>query len=220
MELNIWEDIRDRLNLTALGKSAIIGIAALIVMVAVFAGKNIADTATASEFEVDRAQTSEAAASDDGERSIFVHISGSVKKPGLVELPKGSRVADAVNSAGGFSDDARTDSVNLARILEDGEQVYVSPDTDQAEGTAGEPGGAGGSNAAEAGAKAPANGKVNLNTATEAELETLPGIGKSTAAKIVADRQSNGSFKSVDELTRVSGIGDKKLAAIADLVCV
>jgi competence protein ComEA len=194
-------------------------------MVAVFAGKYIIDAATASDFQVERSsveQTEDASSSSSGKNeapaqpeTIFVHVSGSVEAPGLVEVPAGSRVADAVESAGGFADDAVCDSVNLARILVDGEQVYVA-----AVGDNGNPfGEAGGAVQVSAQSQVP-TGQVNLNTATQEALESLPGIGPSTASKIIADREQNGPFASVDELTRVSGIGDKKLASLVGLVCV
>lgn len=226
MELSIWDEIRDRLNLSALGKPAIIGIAALLAMVAVFAGKNLIETATASDFQVDRAEAGDVESSESNPtRTIFVHVSGGVKAPGIVEVPWGSRVVDAVQAVGGFSDDARADSVNLARPLEDGEQIFVAVQQSESAMEGNDPGAGGGASAKNgqgggSNAGFGGSGKVNLNTASESELESLPGIGPSTAAKIVSDRMSNGSYKSVDDLARVSGIGEKKLESIRDLVYV
>ena len=148
---------------------------------------------------------------------ILVHVAGSVGRPGVVELPAGSRVYDAVRAAGGELGSAVVSSVNLARVLADGEQIYI-PSHDELEAQ----GGVG------AGAVAPpgsaqgdsATPRVNLNTATAAELDLLPGVGPSTAAKIVADREANGPFARVEDLMRVSGIGEKKFAALEDLVSV
>ena len=232
MDTGIWNELRNRLGFSALGKPALIGLAALLTMVAVLAGKNLVETATANDFVVVHSEASAQAgtaesgqsASDEPQQAetIFVHVSGAVKKPGLIELKQGDRVGDAVKRAGGFAKGAAADSINLARVLEDGEQVHVASSASEGESgsrsassissetitaeTADEQGGAA--------------GKVNLNTATQGELETLPGIGPATAAKIIADRQANGAYQSVDELMRVPGIGDKKLATIADLVCV
>lgn len=214
------------LNLRGLAKPTYIGLAALLVMVAVFAGKHAIDTATASSFEIVAAsQESTSPAAEIAEPpTIFIHVSGAVENPGLVELKPNSRVADAVNAAGGFSDTAVADSVNLARTLQDGEQVFIASESDTAprEGANENPSGTGAAQAASAtaGASQQAPGKVNINTATADELEALPGIGPSTAEKIVADRQSAGSFGSVEELKRVQGIGDKKFAALADMICV
>lgn len=122
---------------------------------------------------------------------------------------------DAVDAAGGFAEGAARDELNLARVLVDGEQIVVSSleEADAAAGAA--PDGGGGATGASS-----AGGKVNLNRATAAELDALPGVGPSTAEKIVTDREANGPFRTVEDLKRVSGIGDKKFADLADLVCV
>lgn len=135
-------------------------------------------------------------------------------------VPKGSRVQDAIEAAGGFAENAARDALNLAREIGDGEQVLVPSEgiTDPArvddattETFAGAVGG---------GVGALTNGKVNINTASAAQLDTLPGVGASTAEKIVSDRATNGPFKVIEDLKRVSGIGDKKFAALADAICV
>ena len=124
---------------------------------------------------------------------------------------------DAVDAAGGFADGAARDALNLARVLADGEQIVV-PSQEEAvlEPGAAVDGGDAGSRAA----ASPTGGKIDLNRATAAELDALPGVGPSTAEKIVADREANGPFRTVEDLKRVSGIGDKKFADLADLVCV
>jgi len=146
----------------------------------------------------------------------FAEYAGDVARPGVVELPAGSRVIDAVEAVGGAPPDADLDRLNLAAKLVDGERVFV-PKVGQADpgvvpGASGDAGadGSGGS----AGAVAP-GGKVNLNTATQAELETLPGVGPVTATSILEWRSEHGAFSSVDELLEVSGIGDATLAEIA-----
>ena len=227
MDLNTWEDIGSRLDLSRLGKPALIGLAAIVIMVAVIAGKNIVDAATAKDFEIVHEQDSSALHEVDAPQgTIFVHISGAVTNPGLVELDDGSRVADAVQAAGGFADDAVIDSVNLARQLEDGEQVYVAQvQSDDASGSPQESGNRGsalqtsseGSTSARQDA---VESKVNINTASESELQSLPGIGPSTAAKIVSERVQNGAFSSIEDLKRVSGIGDKKFESLSEMICV
>lgn len=138
-------------------------------------------------------------------------------EPGVRELAEGARVQDAVDAAGGFADGAARDALNLARVLADGEQIVV-PSQEEAvsEPVAAVDGGDAGSGAA----ASPTGGKIDLNRATAAELDALPGVGPSTAEKIVADREANGPFRTVEDLKRVSGIGDKKFADLADLVCV
>lgn len=154
-----------------------------------------------------------------------VHVVGAVRQPGVYELRAGQRVTDAVAAAGGFQADAAQDGVNQAQVLQDGEQVVVPTRDEVKAGAAGAPrvgaaaGGAGGALATRVGAGA-GGAVVNLNTADAAALDTLPGIGPSTAAKIVADRAANGPFKSADDLGRVPGIGPKKLEQLKGLISV
>ncbi|MBQ2681959.1 MAG: ComEA family DNA-binding protein [Eggerthellaceae bacterium] len=212
MDLDTLEKMHSKLSLADLGKPALIGIAILVIMVAVLAGRNLIGTATATEFELSSdASSIEETASDGGSHkteTLFVHVSGCVANPGLYELEEGSRLASAIEAAGGFTEDAACDSVNLARRLEDGEMVVVLPMS------------AGSGANEEIPEVKTASSLININTATAEELEQLPGIGPSTAQKIVSDRMANGSFKSPDDLKRVTGIGDKKFETISALICV
>ncbi len=144
------------------------------------------------------------AMSGNGEVVVVVDVDGAVRRPGVVTLPDGSRVVDAIKAAGGQASRADTGSLNLAQVLMDGEQVIVP--------RRGSPG-----QAAPPGVSA-APGLVNLNTATATELETLPGIGPVLAAAIVDWRTQNGGFTSVDQLEQVSGIGPTTFAELASLV--
>jgi competence protein ComEA len=137
---------------------------------------------------------------------IVVDVVGKVRRPGIAVLPAGSRVVDAVRAAGGMRPGVDPATVNLARPLTDGEQIVI--------GLAGVPGAPGGPPPP---AGAPASGEVlvNLNTADQAALETLPGVGPVTAAAILEWRAEHGGFTSVDELLEVSGIGEVTLAEIA-----
>lgn len=152
--------------------------------------------------------------------SITVHVAGAVVRPGVVTLPEGGRAVDAVAAAGGLAPGADPDRVNLAAPLVDGVRltiplvgqpvpVEVVP---QGPGNSGQ-GGTGSSGAAPA-------GPVDLNTADAGQLDALPGIGPSTAAAIIAHRDENGPFASVDALLDVRGIGEAKLEALRDLVVV
>lgn len=139
---------------------------------------------------------------------LVVHVVGAVRRPGLVELPSGARVSDAVAAAGGPTKDADLSSVNLARRVADGEQLVVL-----AKGQAPPPG------AAQAGAGGGgAPGVLDLNAATVEQLQDLPGVGPVLAQRIVDWRTEHGRFSSVDELREVSGIGDRKFAELRSKV--
>jgi competence protein ComEA len=152
---------------------------------------------------------------------VVVQVVGAVHRPGLVRLPTGSRVADAVRAAGGLTANAQEASVNLARVLVDGEQLLVQrrgrPAILPAPGPAvGPAGGAGGGAATGGSPTAP----VDLNTATLEQLDGLPGIGPVLAQRILDWRTANGRFDSVDELGEVSGIGEAHLSDLRPLVVV
>jgi competence protein ComEA len=147
---------------------------------------------------------------------LLVHVAGSVAHPGVYDLAAGERVDAAIEAAGGPTPVADLDGLNLAATVSDGQRVYVpamgevDPATVPSAGV--DPGVTPGD--------AISSGPVDLNTATPAELETLPGIGPATAAAIVDDRDRHGPFSSVGDLERVPGIGPAKLAAVAELVTV
>jgi competence protein ComEA len=152
---------------------------------------------------------------------VVVQVVGAVHRPGLVRLPAGSRVADAVRAAGGLTATAQEASVNLARVLVDGEQLLVQrrghPAILPAPGPAvGSAGGVGGGSAPGGSPTAP----VDLNTATLEQLDGLPGIGPVLAQRILDWRTANGRFDSIDELGEVSGIGEAHLSDLRPLVVV
>jgi competence protein ComEA len=176
----------------------------------------VATTATApASAPVSSGQASAGApvASESPPAAIVVDVAGKVRKPGIAKLPAGSRVVDALHAAGGVRRGVSLAALNLARVLTDGEQIVV--------GVRAPPG----VSASAAGAAAPTAGStgspvpmVNVNTAAQAELEELPGIGPVTARAILDYRTENGSFTAVDQLLEVSGIGDATLAKIAPYV--
>jgi competence protein ComEA len=133
--------------------------------------------------------------------TIYVHVAGAVKSPGIYQLDSGSRVYDAVLAAGGFTAKANQASVNMARALNDGEQLLVSSGTSGAvfEGS-------------------PASTLISLNQASASELEELPGVGPALAGRMIDWRTANGGFKAKEDLLNVAGIGDKLFAAVKDLV--
>jgi competence protein ComEA len=132
---------------------------------------------------------------------LYVHVVGEVASPGMYQLPIGARLVDAVFVAGGLTEDADNASVNLARELTDGEQIIVFSisQAGQSPGTN-------------------SSGLISLNRAGDKELEELPGIGPALAGRIIAWREANGGFKSVQDLLKVSGIGESLLSGVIDLV--
>ncbi len=144
---------------------------------------------------------------------LVIDVVGRVRHPGIVRLPSGARVADAVQAAGGAAAGACLQRINLARPLSDGEQVLVpGADDPLPAGQAGGQVGAGGSAAADGG------GQLDLNAAGEDELDGLPGIGPVLAGRIVQWRTAHSRFSSVDELAEVAGIGPKLLSQLRPLV--
>lgn len=144
---------------------------------------------------------------------LVVDVKGSVVKPGLYTLEAGARVNDAVDAAGGLTSQADPKSINLAQKLSDEAVVYVaSKDENISVVTS--------TTASSAMSPEGNESKVNLNTATEADLQTISGIGAKRAADIIAYREANGGFKSVDDLNNVSGIGDKTMESIRPYVTV
>ena len=147
---------------------------------------------------------------------LTVHVAGAVVKPGVIELPDGARVIDAVEAAGGGLPEADLDRMNLAAKLVDGQRVLVQRVGDPAAPAEPAPTGETGSGETGGATAEP----VNLNTATQAQLETLPGIGPTLAEAIIAERDRRGGFRSVNELRDVRGIGDKRFADLEGLVTV
>jgi competence protein ComEA len=155
---------------------------------------------------------------------IVVSVTGLVTQPGLVTLPVGARVAEAIAAAGGASGDADLTGVNLAARLADGDSVVVGRGPAPSGITSGVTGagvtGAGGNMAPSSDSTAAASGLVNLNTADEAALDTLPGVGPVMAQNILAWRETNGPFTSIEQLQEISGIGPSRYAQLSPLVTV
>jgi competence protein ComEA len=173
---------------------ALAGVVAVASLVLVAVNRPEAPT---GEFSVSADET----VNEVSQQFLYVHVVGEVQSPGMYQLPIGARLVDAVFAAGGLTEEADNASVNLARELTDGEQIIVfsTSQEGQAAGTT-------------------ASGLVSLNRAGDKELEELPGIGPALAGRIVAWREANGGFKSVQDLLKVSGIGENLLAGVIDLV--
>ena len=169
---------------------------------------DVVDAATA--VEASQSQAPESSAQSDSDRSalVTVHVIGRVKRPGIVRVPEGSRVADAIAAAGGVRDRQAAMGVNLARVVVDGEQIDVRRPSARASGPSG------------AASSGEGGSLIDLNRADAAALESLPGIGPVLAERIVTWRDTNGPFPNVDVLGEVSGIGPALMERLRPLITV
>jgi len=145
---------------------------------------------------------------------IVIHISGEVNNPGVIKMEEGSRIADAIEKAGGCTQTANLDNVNLAYIVQDGTKIYIPTieeennnilETSEGYGVI---------------VDGKENMKININTASVVELQKIPGVGESTAQKIKDYREKNGRFTNIEELKNVSGIGEAKFANMEEYICI
>ena len=217
MERSSWQkfldaEIRPRVltrRTAQLVLTAAIAVVAILVGVWLFApppsriedGLNHAASASSNHME-DEARID---FSDDA--MLAIHVAGEVMSSGVHQLPAGSRVIDAINAAAGPTSSAELDALNLAAFVADGDRIYV-PSEDEV----------GGDSLLAVGQGVETS--ININRASAAELEALPGVGPATADQIVRDRNANGPFSSVDDLTRVSGIGPATVEKLRDLASV
>lgn len=162
------------------------------------------------------------------ETKIAIHITGEVKKKGILYLDKGARIVDAIEAAGGATKNASLDQVNLAYILEDGQKIYIPNKNEKIETGAYIITNSGQNVLIEEGKESTTteknakgvSGKVNINTANQTELETLQGIGPALAQRIIEYRQENGKFQTIEDIQNVKGIGDSKYSNIKDDICI
>ena len=148
-----------------------------------------------------------AGAGEKNEKQIVIHVAGAVARPGVYHLPEGSRVYQALELAGGGLAEADLERINLAQPLIDGQQVFLPFKGEE-------------STVLLAGSGVSPGGRININTATRDQLESLPGIGAVKAQNIINYRQQNGPFRNIEDLLEVSGIGAKTLEGIRDLISV
>ena len=152
----------------------------------------------------------------ESEPEIIVHITGEINNPGIIKIKEGSRLVDVIEKAGGYTDQADTEKVNLAYEVKDEQKIVIpninkkddeSKIIDDDESFIKDNGNS-------------SSSKVNINTATQSEFESLTGIGPSMASKILDYREKNGKFKSIEELKNVPGIGSSKFESIKDEICI
>ncbi len=215
------DSLRAKAHLSEVGMPAIIFVMALALLVAFLLFQNCVSLFTGPSFSLDNSVSSssdanaaaEQPATAQAEKTVVAYIVGAVVSPGVYEVAEGSRVQAVVEAAGGLSLDADGSAVNLARVVSDGEQIVVPAvsseplSVDEQATSPSSPGIA-------------SDGKVNINLASSEQLQTLNGIGESIANKIIDSREQDGPFSSLEDLKRVSGIGDKKYAAIAGSICI
>ncbi len=154
-------------------------------------------------------------------KKIAIHITGEVKKTGVIYLKEGSRIVDAIEKAGGTTKNADLSKVNLAYVLQDGQKVYIPNKKDNASVYISEDSGQdvidnGNTNTKTKNKRK----KININTANKEELQSISGIGPALAEKIVSYRNTNGKFKKVEDLKNVNGIGENKYRNIKDSICI
>lgn len=215
------QSISAKMHINQINIYLLVGVSAAAVLVIAFALWQLFSLSSSDDVFVSPGSSESASSSDsssesesDSQAVLVVHVAGAVQNPGICELSVGDRVNDAIEACGGFLDDAQTDALNLARVLSDGEQIVVPSLSDATDTEASSDA------SAASGSTSIINGKVNINTASAEELDTLPGVGPSTAQKIIDEREANGPFSSIEDLKRVSGIGDKKYSSLADSICV
>lgn len=152
------------------------------------------------------------------ENKIVIHITGEVEEKGVIELEKGARISDAIEEAGGTTEEADLSNVNLAYSLSDGQKVKI-PNINEKDEEIIVVEEKAGDNIIIEGNKSKEE-KININKAAQTEIETLPGIGPSTALKIINYRNEHGKFKNIGDIKNVSGIGDSKFENIKEYICV
>lgn len=176
----------------------------------------------------------------DSDEQIWIHVTGCVKNPGAVKINKGQRIKDAVEAAGGFLPEADTDSINMAYALKDGQKVYIASKNGTSDRNKTTPvilqnehrkvviaANTQGVTQSSEGvvddmpiASDKSDGKININEASEAELDKLPGVGPATAAKIIEYRQKNGEYKKAEDIMNVYGIGKSKFDKMKHMITV
>lgn len=223
-----------KLNLKQKKIIAIILIILVVIAYYYFYLKDSTEEISNQDLEVNNTQESNQTEKESKE-TIVVHVSGAVNSEGIVELDSGSRVANAIEKAGGVKENADMTNINLAYPLEDGMKIYI-PTKEETEvnknneNTSDESyvtSSSGGVNSKETTNSIPSSSmsdttskKVNINTASQEELDTLPGIGPSIASKIIDYREQNGKFNSIEEIKEVSGIGEAKYEKIKDSITI
>ena len=200
---------------------AIAGIVAIGIMYFIYNRNQVKeDINIENEILVNNVITNENNTNDD---IVVIHITGSVKNPGIVKLKEGSRIEDSIEAAGWLTENADITKVNLAYVVEDGTKIKIPSASEEDIGDEDIIDSKSGDNIIIEENTVSSNNStqtININKATEKEFETLPGIGPSLASKIIEYRNQNGKFESIEDIKNVNGIGDNKYEKIKDLITV
>nr|WP_076387893.1 helix-hairpin-helix domain-containing protein [Vaginimicrobium propionicum] len=196
------------------GKSHLAGVAVVLITAVIFVAFQInrAQSAPIPEIQPSVVVSSATPTSSASTKQFRIHIYGQVTNPGVISCSEGSRVIDVVDKAAGFTDQAWLGELNLAEPVPDGAQIYVGTGPN-------DPSQLRGANTESQSSQNPSS-KINLNTATQSQLETLPGVGPATAQAIINYRDTNGTFSDITQLQNVDGIGAKTFAKLSGLVTV
>ena len=189
------------------------------ILVIILIGWKIYDSSnfeTEEESQIIDSNTQESKTEDE-EELVIIHVTGEVKKPGVVRVKEGSRVEDIVKAAGGLTENADISNINLAYVVEDGTKIRI-PSTDDEKQEEYITQSIGEGIIMQEESNNSNNTIININTANETELEELPGIGASIAGRIVEYRNKNGKFKNIEDIKNVTGIGKSKYEKIKDLI--
>lgn len=187
-----------------------------VLAAAALVGGGLLGTSQIDGFHVVQKETASGSSAADRDpepvSEVVVDVSGAVHRPGLYRLDEGERIGDAIEAAGGATSEAVLDSINRAAKLVDGQKIHVPSTAETAASMANE-GGVPGGSAQETEAL------ISINSADAEQLDAIKGVGPSTAAAIVEDREANGPFETIEDLMRVSGIGEKKFEALKGQIC-
>ncbi|NTW71585.1 MAG: hypothetical protein HGA49_05025 [Eubacteriaceae bacterium] len=176
---------------------------------------DLAESSAAEEYGEDKTELSDDPEADTEAGKIFVHIGGEVKHPGVVELETGARLFEAIQAAGGATEKADLNQINLAAVVSDQQKILVPGQREVTEaGINPSPG----SNNENTAGYPSEEGKININTASATELMNLPGVGESIAESIISYRETNNGFKTIEEIKNVNRVGDKTFEKMKDLI--
>lgn len=180
--------------------------AAAAVMIFAFSGWYMLKTAQDEKTVLHQSETETSSEKEGSQSDIYVHVTGAVKNPGVIKLPAGSRVVDAIEACGGLTENADSDSVNLAAILEDENKIciYTKDAMNRSSDETGQS----------------MENKININTATLEELKTLNGIGDVIGQNIIDYRETHGGFRSIEEIMEVDRIGEKLYEKIKEQITI